>query len=701
MSEQISNAEPGESVGPTENSDQEDVTESSDRVWFLKDEPLPNLDDDNFAHSSYADVIESTIVEADPPFTLGVFGSWGVGKSTVINEVVERIRGEDLKQEYVVFLFDVWKYEGDSLRREFLVELQRLLKQAKLIRRDVDVLKNLYQSTSVPVPQTTFRWPGRLIGAIQVLALLFVVSTLIWGLDFFDLQDSDKNLIRAIAAPITVFLFAQLWRNLIVTNEVRFTSPPVFSAEQFEEAFFKLVHRVRRKKIVIIFDNLDRCSHERVVEVLSSIKTFLEPRGDKKCVFVVPCDDEAIKSHVNSAYSFNSETSAGRQTETADEYLRKFFNSSIRINRLLPEEIEIYVSSTMSNLRIFESSETEELNQIVQLVQLVSSQLNDNPRRVKTFFNALTSKYLVALSREKRPDDEKSQPLIFPPISNDLRFLAKVTLLDVKYPGSFREFAADAALFDEAESSAATMIDRSPKVARMFTDEPGLEHFLRGSANIRADNPDAYFNLKQSPESAKIPNFGQFMSSLRTGDVESIVETIDSDDSDAVESILGVISQKIRDWLSSEYYDLSSNALLVWSGIGRSIKYSERFVDRAHGVHSMVAADPKFLTAYAESPGSEAIIPALEFSSNRDRERILGALIDAGLDLGQLETELAQLGLSGYHVGASKITKQGIVATQFEVTLDGHEQQPHRHLHHIVKIIDDSHLGQAVKTRAK
>ncbi len=87
--------------------------------------------------------------------------------------------------------------------------------------------------------------------------------------------------------------------------------------------------------------------------------------------------------------------------------------------------------------------------------------------------------------------------------------------------------------------------------------------------------------------------------------------------------------------------------------------------------------------------------------SGASGDMILGALIDAGLDLGQLETELAQLGLSGYHVGASKITKQGFAATQFEVTLDGNEQQPHRHLHHITKIIDDSHLGQAVKTRAK
>lgn len=87
--------------------------------------------------------------------------------------------------------------------------------------------------------------------------------------------------------------------------------------------------------------------------------------------------------------------------------------------------------------------------------------------------------------------------------------------------------------------------------------------------------------------------------------------------------------------------------------------------------------------------------------SGASGDMILGALIDAGLDFAQLESELAQLGVSGYRLGASKITKQGFAATQFEVTLEDTEHQPHRHLHHIAKIIDDSRLSETVKTRAK
>jgi hypothetical protein len=87
--------------------------------------------------------------------------------------------------------------------------------------------------------------------------------------------------------------------------------------------------------------------------------------------------------------------------------------------------------------------------------------------------------------------------------------------------------------------------------------------------------------------------------------------------------------------------------------------------------------------------------------SGASGDMILGALIDAGLDFAQLESELAQLGVSGYRLGASKITKQGIAATQFEVTLEDAGHQPHRHLHHIAKIIDDSRLSGTVKTRAK
>jgi uncharacterized protein (TIGR00299 family) protein len=55
----------------------------------------------------------------------------------------------------------------------------------------------------------------------------------------------------------------------------------------------------------------------------------------------------------------------------------------------------------------------------------------------------------------------------------------------------------------------------------------------------------------------------------------------------------------------------------------------------------------------------------------------VGALLDLGLELSRLEQELQKLPLSGYRLEASKVTKHGILATAFRVTL---QQDEHQHL---------------------
>jgi predicted KAP-like P-loop ATPase len=82
-------------------------------------------DSDAFAHADVAKVLVGAIQEAPSPFTIGLFGGWGTGKSTVLESVAARLAAVE-STAYVAF--DVWKYEGDSLRRQFIREVARQLK---------------------------------------------------------------------------------------------------------------------------------------------------------------------------------------------------------------------------------------------------------------------------------------------------------------------------------------------------------------------------------------------------------------------------------------------------------------------------------------------------------------------------------------------------------------------------------------------
>lgn len=76
-------------------------------------------------------------------------------------------------------------------------------------------------------------------------------------------------------------------------------------------------------------------------------------------------------------------------------------------------------------------------------------------------------------------------------------------------------------------------------------------------------------------------------------------------------------------------------------------------------------------------------------------DMIIGALLDAGLPLAELEEEVAKLNLANCQIKAEPVVKKGITATKFSVLTDEH--QPHRYISDIRKIIQESGLEGPIK----
>jgi len=80
-------------------------------------------------------------------------------------------------------------------------------------------------------------------------------------------------------------------------------------------------------------------------------------------------------------------------------------------------------------------------------------------------------------------------------------------------------------------------------------------------------------------------------------------------------------------------------------------------------------------------------------------DMILGALIDAGLNIRELEAELGKLKLSGYKIKTEKTARKGISGTKFGVEII--EQNVKRKLKDIVEIVDQSELDDDIKELSK
>jgi len=77
-------------------------------------------------------------------------------------------------------------------------------------------------------------------------------------------------------------------------------------------------------------------------------------------------------------------------------------------------------------------------------------------------------------------------------------------------------------------------------------------------------------------------------------------------------------------------------------------------------------------------------------------DMIVGALIDAGADFAKIRAGLMSLGVEGFDVAIEKVKKKGVMATKFHVNI-AEQGHPHRHLKHIVAIIEKGDLSPNVR----
>ena len=89
-------------------------------------------------------------------------------------------------------------------------------------------------------------------------------------------------------------------------------------------------------------------------------------------------------------------------------------------------------------------------------------------------------------------------------------------------------------------------------------------------------------------------------------------------------------------------------------------------------------------------------------------DMLLGALVDVGLPLEELEVALSKLDLSGYALVADRVLSHGLTGTQFRVedasrpgvAVEEQDAFPARHLQDIRRIVDGSTLSEAVKHKS-
>ena len=607
------------------------------RAPFTRDQPI-DLADDAFGHRDYTDALLSIVEDDAPPPTIGLFGPWGVGKSTIIGGLQTGLRHSGIAFVY----FDAWRYDGDPLRRQFLIEAANQLDaDGRLIgsyRKDAE-LDELHIDRA-EITETLGLSLARFARAAVIGLLFAAVAAILLALGVFDrvLSGNFGTDVLASVVAFTVGTFAGLFSQAIVVRPTTVSHRALQDPDRFAEKFATLLRSLKVGRVVIAIDNLDRCSPDNAVELLGTIKTYLEPAVagdspprstaaasvDKEVVFVISVDDQALRRHLLTQEETRS--GADRRHDLrryVDDYLAKFFAARLPIRPILGDDMRGYIASHLAALvdaRRLDPSEGRELTSIV------SVGFKRTPRAVKQFSNDLESRLRLLEERERQIGGRPAG--ISPAVSGEVCMVAKLALIESEWPDAFSHLLGEPRLLAgwEEEAESALEVDWRPEHDRSGSP-PGQDAtarrdfatFLRQARSVQSTQIAALLKLKQSAHEVA-PGFAEFRAAVITSDRARVEEILDENEDAG--GLVAQLPQILGEEIDSGF---SVNARAVLD-IVVSVSALEPFEEARKAVLVRAARDPR-LRGQLALLDPQMVLSSLDLLGAADRTRLIDPFV--------------------------------------------------------------------------
>lgn len=456
-------------------------------------------------------LVELVQQDALLPTTIGVFGDWGSGKSTILKHTEMKLRAHD--NGTVCLTFNGWLFEGyedakSALMGNILEELEKQLKEnsrwneeigraiSKLLKR-VNWLKVAKLGAEAALPMMTgLPLLGPLLGLLPAAKKKEGEAPDLSGLLNEAPEESTRTTIR-----------------------------------EFRQEFAALLDQAKVSRLVVIIDDLDRCLPSTIIDTLEAIKLFLFAG---RTAFILGADERLVEYAVRERFPELPNT----DFQVGQNYLEKLVQIPLRLPTLNARETESYLALLFAQRTcqptVFDqiitkmlALELTDLNDVAftpelarqvhermderlpsqldadlafaaRLADPLHTGLGGSPRRLKRFLNALELRTMLA--RKRHLDINVSK-------------LAKLMVLEYIKTDQFRRFvqwplqeggrvahlkALEQAARDRKASGtpvSAGQTDRLLEVMQPWLDDPWLLNWLASDPPLGDENLVPYFTV--------------------------------------------------------------------------------------------------------------------------------------------------------------------------------------------------------------
>lgn len=262
----------------------------------------------------YAEAISEAIRGGEPPqFTIGLYGQWGSGKSSLLNAIAGNLSAT--RDTVIPVLFDAWRYErSDHIILPILYAIYESLER----HGDKSLLEELKR------------------------ALTSVICGLRFSIGHLGLEVSPKDIQEHWDA-----------KGLPALDQA-FSKP-------FSE-LRRLTAALKGRRIAVLIDDLDRCSPEKVTSVLESINLVMDVPG---IIFVLALDYDVLVSALKTKYPHVS----------GDAFIQKIVQIPFRVPPLNLVQTD-FLSELIPNWAAWKSSAPHGFSTYVQDISIMGLDAN-------------------------------------------------------------------------------------------------------------------------------------------------------------------------------------------------------------------------------------------------------------------------------------------------------------------------------------
>lgn len=350
------------------------------QLVLLTDEALGegnSTDLDGLGFSTYSKVLGDAAVGTPGPFTIGVFGEWGTGKTSLMRLIQSYL---DEKENVVTVWFNAWRYEREEHPIVPLV--------ATIIR---ELERNKTFTAKLAEGGKT------LIRSLRAVAYGF----------------SAKSKVKL---PGFAEVEASFVAKEMIERDEKLTADPLLDRSLYYEAFERLsaLPANKNSRIVVIIDDLDRCFPDLAIRLLESIKLVLAQQG---FIFILGVARSVIEGYLQHRYS----TEYGIADFEGHSYLDKIVQLPFHI----PPHKERMVNF---GEKVLKRIAPDFLGEFKDILPIISSASGSNPRATVRFVNNLLID--IAINRSLAESGEMANKI-------DLAYFAVTRCLQQRWPHIF------------------------------------------------------------------------------------------------------------------------------------------------------------------------------------------------------------------------------------------------------------------------